>query len=257
MNELYNSFQKYFEIVIADTDELRQDVYKVRYKVLCLEERIPGFDPSFYPDGLEKDDYDSHSIHALLRFRSSGEFIGTVRLILFNPSQPEKLFPVEQNTQFNAEFYNTENFQRKHTAEVSRFVVVNRFNRRRENRRRSDAGGNENAVTSERRSSSDRRSGLNIALVLMAGVMRMSVQHDIRSWLSMMDLPLNRLLSFDGLDFIPIGPPVNYHGMRRPFFVKVKDVLQRMYAEHHDAWEVMTDCGKYDPFLSTNGTVLN
>jgi len=34
--------------------------------------------------------------------------------------------------------------------------------------------------------------------------------------------------------------------------VRVEDVLNRMYEEHRDAWEVVTDCGKYNPFLSVN-----
>ncbi|SFE61011.1 PEP-CTERM/exosortase system-associated acyltransferase [Nitrosomonas sp. Nm166] len=257
MSVLYESFQKYFEIVIADTPELLENVYRIRYQVLCVEQRIPGFEPSHYPDQLEKDDNDSHSVHSLLRLRSSGDFIGTVRLILFNPLQPEKLFPVELNTQFDPELCNMKSLSRQQTAEVSRFVVVDRFNRRKENRRKRDSTVSENSPVSSERRSSDRRSGLSIALMLMAGVMRMSVQHNIKNWLSMMDSPLNRLLSFDGLDFIQIGPPVDYHGIRRPYFVRVEDVLNRMYREHYDAWEVVTDCGKYNPSSSAHGNVLN
>ncbi len=262
MNELYESFNRYFEIVIADTPQLREQVYKIRYQVLCVEQRIPGFEPSQYPDEQERDDNDIHSTHALLKFRSTNEFIGTVRLILFNPEQPQKLFPVELNTQLDLNLCDVDKLPRQQTAEVSRFVVINRFNRRKENRRREErqpstdgtvtenrregAGqSDDGTVTEQRRVITDRRSGLTIALVLMAGVMRMSIQHNIRNWLSMMDTPLNRLLSFDGLAFIPIGPPINYHGMRRPYFVKVDDVLNRMRRDHHDAWRVLTADGKY------------
>ncbi len=250
MSELYKSFNKYFEIEIADTPQLLEQVYKIRYQVLCVEQRIPGFEPSQFPDEQEKDDNDIHSIHALLKFQSTGEYIGTVRLILFDPKQPQKPFPVELNTQLDLNLCDVDRLPRQQTAEVSRFVVINRFNRRKENRRKGEHQPGAEDAAKEQRHTPDRRSGLTIALVLMAGVMRMSMQHNIQNWLSMMDTPLNRLLSFDGLAFTPIGPAVNYHGMRRPYFVKVEDVLKRMYSNHRDAWDVLTDAGKYNP-LST------
>ncbi|SEQ36001.1 N-acyl amino acid synthase, PEP-CTERM/exosortase system-associated [Nitrosomonas ureae] len=80
----------------------------------------------------------------------------------------------------------------------------------------------------------------------MAGVMRMSVKYNIRHWLSVADPALNKLMGFYGLNFNPIGPPVNYHGIRRPYYVKVEDALEKMYNEHRDAWEVVTDCGEYN-----------
>ncbi len=255
MNELYNSFNKYFEIVIADTPQLLEQVYKIRYQVLCVEQRIPGFEPSQFPDQQEKDDDDAHSMHALLKFRSTDEYIGTVRLILFNPEQPQKLFPVELNTQLDLDLCDVDRLPRQHTAEVSRFVVINRFNRRKENRRRGDSQPSADGKETEERRTTDRRSGLTIALVLMAGVMRMSVQHNVRYWLSMVDTPLKRLLGFDGVELIPIGPPVNYHGMRRPYIVRVEEILQSMYKDHHDAWQVLTDAGKYD--LLSNQKMLN
>ena len=61
-----------------------------------------------------------------------------------------------------------------------------------------------------------------------------------------MDPALNRLLGYYGLNFYPVGPPVNYHGIRRPYYLKVEEVLNRMYEKHRDAWEVVTECGEYN-----------
>lgn len=265
MNDLYNSFQKFFEIVIADTAELLEKVYKIRYQVLCVEKRLPGFDADQCPDMLEKDCYDSHSSHALLKYRPTGDFIGTVRLILADSSQPDKLLPIELYGHTDPELCDIKTLPRVQTAEISRAVVVGQFDRRKGEERRkgerrkalSNTTTDTNKIVSHERRGADRRSALNIALVLMAGVVRMSQQYGIKNWLSIMDPALNRLLSYDGLEFNPIGPPVNYHGMRRPYFVKAEEVLTRMYATHHDAWEVVTDCGKYDLFLSSDKKVLN
>lgn len=252
MNELYNSFQKYFEIVRADTAELLEVVYRLRYKVFCIEH---GFlEASSYPNGIEKDEYDDHSSHALLRFRSSGDYIGSARLILFNPKQPEKPFPVELYTQIDPALCNIKDLPRQQIAEISRFVIVSKFQRRKEDRLNNDGGGrrkNNNVcpATKERRSADrrDHRVTPPLALLLAAGIIRLSVEQNINNWLSVMDPALNRLLGYYGLELNPIGPLVDYHGLRRPYFGKVLDVLDRMYKEHHDAWEVVTDCGKYSP----------
>ncbi len=262
MNETYKSFQKYFEIVIADTNELLEIVYRLRYQVFCLEH---GFlDASFYPNKLERDDYDSHSSHALLRFRSSGEFIGTVRLILFNPLKPEKPFPVELYTQLDPALCNIKTLPRQQVAEISRSLVVKQFDRRKGERRESKLEEpSENTVTvikdrrSSDRRSSDRRSTPHLSLLLMAGVMHMSAKYNIKHWLSATEPALNRLLGYYGLDFNPIGPPVNYHGIRRPYYAKVEDVLNKMYTEHYDAWEVVTDCGQYNPFPPVRRNILD
>jgi N-acyl amino acid synthase of PEP-CTERM/exosortase system len=239
MNDLYKSFHEFFEIVIADTSELLEIVYSIRYQVLCVQNTFPNMNAVDYPDRLEKDEYDDHSCHVLLRFRPSGEFVGTARLILSGLLQPEKLFPAELNTQLDPALCDIKALPRRQTAEISRFVVVSQFDRRKEDRR-----------------STERRFTPHLSLLLMAAVMRMSTKYNIRNWLSVMDPSLNRLLGYYGLGFNPIGPLVNYHGLRRPYFAKVEDVLNRMYKEHHDAWEVVTECGKYHPFLVTHKKVL-
>ncbi|MDH5553394.1 MAG: PEP-CTERM/exosortase system-associated acyltransferase, partial [Nitrosomonas sp.] len=83
-----------------------------------------------------------------------------------------------------------------------------------------------------------------------ASVVRMCDHSDIRNWLSVMDPALNRLLSSFGLDLDPIGPTIEYHGLRQPYFMKVADALDKMKKKNHEAWEVVTDHGKYCSFLA-------
>lgn len=249
MSDLYKSFHQFFEIVIADTAELLENVYKIRYQVLCIQNTFPNMSADDYPDELEKDEYDDHSCHALLRFRPSGDFIGAVRLILYNPLQPEKLFPVELNTQLDPTLCNIRALPRQQIAEISRSVVLKKFERRKGERRETKTEKIDENITDKDRRATDRRSTPHLSLLLMAGVLRMSVKYNIRHWLSATDPAINRLLGFYGLNFNPIGPPVSYHGIRRPYYVKVEDVLNKMHKEHHDAWEVLTDCGEYSPIL--------
>lgn len=268
MTELYRGFLNFFEIVKADTPELLEKVYKIRYQVLCVEKRLPGFDAFNHPNQMEIDEYDRHSSHILLRYRLTGEYIGTVRLILSDFTNLNKLWPVQIYGNVDSEICDIKQLPSEQTAEISRFVVVSQFDRRKGDRRKpelvADKGellerrSTDSATAGERRATdsatagerraTDRRTAPNIALALMAGVVMMSVDCNIRYWLSVMDPALNRLLSYDGLEFNAIGPVIDYHGLRRPYYVRMQDVLCRMRLDHYDAWEVVTNCGEYDPF---------
>ncbi|AHK80773.1 hypothetical protein M911_13930 [Ectothiorhodospira haloalkaliphila] len=68
-----------YEVVVADTREMRRIHHRLRYQVYCLE---TGYeDPAAFPDGMERDEWDEYSIPFLVRHRPSGEWIGTMRLI--------------------------------------------------------------------------------------------------------------------------------------------------------------------------------
>ncbi|GKS68726.1 N-acyl amino acid synthase, PEP-CTERM/exosortase system-associated [Nitrosomonas sp. PY1] len=256
MNDSYSGFRSFFEIVVADTPELLEAVYRIRYQVLCVQNSFPDMNASDYPDQLEKDEYDDHSCHALLRFKSTGQYIGAVRLILPDPNDSEKLLPVEVNTHVDSKLCDLKNIHRADMAEISRAVILSQFDRRKgerrksrdgESRRSDDSKSNGNVIRSDKdRRASDRRSTPHLSLLLMACVMRLSVKHNIKYWISAMEPALNRLLRFYGLNFHCAGPTVNYHGIRRPYCIKVEEVLSRMYKENYESWEVLTECGKYN-----------
>lgn len=252
MGELFDAYQKYFEIEIADTQTLRNEAYRLRYQVLCMEDRIPGFDASEYPEGLEKDTYDKRALHALLKHRPSGKFIGTVRIVLPDSRNPNKPFPLEAYTDTNldTDFFSKNKLSRQHTVEISRFIVISEFQRRKD-----DFLYPHNTVDNSVSSHSEghchfpkeRRVTINLTLILMAAVVRMSVQNGIKNWLSFMHPALNRRLRYSGLDFTPIGPLVDCHGLRRPYFVKIEDILHRTQKGYHDVWEILTNQGQYLP----------
>src|ERR1700710_2116791 len=70
---------RYFTSRIVDDDpELLQESFNLRYQVYCLER---GFLPAEnYPDELEKDSFDRHSVHiGVLNLQN--ELVATARLI--------------------------------------------------------------------------------------------------------------------------------------------------------------------------------
>jgi hypothetical protein len=95
-NSLVDLFNKYFEVVPADTPEKLLQAYRLRYEVYCKEALIPGFHPENYPEGLEYDQYDERSVHSLLMHKPSGLIAGTVRIILPDQDKLDTKFPVEK-----------------------------------------------------------------------------------------------------------------------------------------------------------------
>ncbi|WP_157678253.1 GNAT family N-acyltransferase [Oleiphilus messinensis] len=66
-------------LVWANTDELREESYRIRYEVYC---RHLGFeDEQKYPEGQESDRFDLISNHFLVQDLETSNYVGTVRLV--------------------------------------------------------------------------------------------------------------------------------------------------------------------------------
>lgn len=235
MNEIYDAFHEFFELVDADSPALKNEVYRLRYRVFC--EETSTFDAKHYPDHLEKDEYDDHSIHILLRHRATGTYVGTVRLIRQDPKCPDKPFPIEKYSQIDSKQVKVNDLPRQEIIEISRFAILKEYTKR----RGISASMNQTGAVTERRRFP------NIGLALVVGIMRACSVYNISHWLSVMEPTLNRLLSYYGSNLEPIGPLVEYHGMRRPYHVPLREVLDRMYKNHRNVWELMTDYGNTWP----------
>ena len=242
MNDIVAAFHEYFEVIRANTPELLREVFRLRYQVLCIEQRLPGFDASRYPDEYERDNYDDHSSHVLLLHRPSGNFVGTARLILPDPDHPKKFFPLELHTRLDPLLFDLGTLPRQHTAEVSRLLIMRRFRQRQEDNGKFES----NTVVEDSRIKKPRRFP-HPMLALVVGLISMSAEHKITHWVSIMDPALNRLLSHYGLQHDPIGPIAEHHGPRRPYHLDLTSMLDRMYINHKQIWELLTDYGKVRP----------
>ena len=243
MASLYDISHKYFEVITAENDELLENVHRLRYQVLCEEKRLPGFEAAPKSNRKETDHYDRDSVHVLLRHLPTQEFIGTARLILASRIDFNKKLPIELHTRFDPGMFSVDSLQRTRTAEISRFLVVKKFSQYTEGWRQSSLGTVNDEVGE--RTKANRNSSLSIALILSEGIVRLSVKYNIINLLSIMDPSLNRLLGFYGLNFDPIGSYVEYHGLRRPYYLNLKNLLARIHRENFTFWEVLTNRGKW------------
>lgn len=249
--KLIDIFYDYFEVIPANTPELLEAAYHLRYQVFCVE---TGFeDINQFPAKVEMDEFDKYSIHSLLKHQSTGHFAGTVRLILPQPDT-EKCFPVHRITHHPL-FFDKKEFPPDKVAEVSRFAISKEFRKRRgELDSPSAASEYDETSPDERRVISHITSGLeerrvipHITLGLIAGLVRMSAENGIQHWFCVVERPLLRLLSRYGLYLVPCGSIVEYHGKRQPCYAHLDQFLETARKERPDVWELLTLEGKICP----------
>lgn len=123
---LADDFARTFEILIADTDELRARVYRLRHRVFCEE---LGYELD--SDGtLEADECDAQSIHCLLRHRASGLDTGCVRLVL--PLAGGGGLPFESYglRYIDRKLFDWKQIDSRQCCEISRLAVASNFRRR-------------------------------------------------------------------------------------------------------------------------------
>ena len=214
MEDAIGAVQQEITVELADTPELVREAHRLRYQVYCLERgyKLEG-------DGLEIDEYDVRARHVVLCHRQSGEVVGTVRLVLSSAENPGHSFPLQHVSHFPLE----EHLPIGRTAEVSRFALPKH------------------------------RPGLSMAstsimrLGLVQGLVRISQELGLTHWCAVMEPSLLRLLQRTAIHFEPLGPPVDYHGIRQPCYAAIDPILARMARECPDVWSFVTGSGLWWP----------
>jgi len=234
------AFKDYFEMVPATTTELKNEVFKLRYQVYCLE--IHGYDPGVFPDGMEYDEFDKHSAHYLIRHRKTNGFAATTRLILPDRQNPSGLFPLERHCVIDQPEL-IQAIDRRQLAEVSRFCVSKAFKQRKNEANFLTSGrpnGNAHAFTQN-----ERRVFPHIALALFACLIRASHEHDIHYWCASMEPAFLRFISMFGVYPVKIGPISDYHGDRLPCIIKLDEMLNAVAEKNGQVWDLFTDEGRF------------
>jgi len=81
----------------------------------------------------------------------------------------------------------------------------------------------------------------SVTLGLMRAIVQMSMENGITDWFAVMEPSLLRLLCRFGIYFVPIGPLVEYHGLRQPCYSDLDTLLERVRQEHYDLWEFVME----------------
>src|SRR5262245_21194966 len=204
-------YWSWFSAEPAQTDELRDVSFQLRYRVYCIENAFES--PN--PDGKECDEHDQHAVHSLLTYRPTGVPAGTVRLVLPLEDDPHNSFAL-QSVCHDPLLRDPLKFPVHTTAEVSRFCISKEFRRR--------LGDTDEEVV-EMSVDEERRILPHLSLGLIESLVRMSVEYGITHWCAVMEPTLLRLLTRLGIHFDPIGPVIEYHGRRQPCYIPLEILL--------------------------------
>ena len=207
-----------YRLLPVVTSDDRRKAFRLRYQVYCVEKKYEACDEAL---GMESDPFDERSVHTLL-VDAQENAVGNVRLILPNYTQLDQSFPIQKICSHR--MVHDRQFIFSGAAEVSRFAISKSLGEK----------GQQGAPALP-----------VLSLGLMRGVVRMSREHGVDELLAVMEPALIRLLSRCSIHFSPIGPLVDYHGMRQPCHANLTRLLQRTETESPAVWAFITDNGKY------------
>ena len=224
-------FDTYFRAVSADTQELIEQAFALRYQVYCLERQFE--DPGEQQGKLETDEFDRHAVHSLVFHRPQEEPIGTARLIL--PQARPHSLPIQDLLKKSG--LSACNYFPNHTvAEVSRFAISKEY------RRRKVEGGAIPEAEARRE-----RHGHLPCLGLVQMLLRQSIELGVEYWAAVMEPQLLRMLALMGIRFQPVGPLVSYHGLRQPSFCHLPVMMRNMALTKPESWAVVSNNGELMP----------
>lgn len=222
-SDIAEHFFKYFSLSVADTPELQQEVYKIRYQVYCEELQYEPKEE--FIDGMEQDIYDSRSIHCLLKHQFSDRYIGCVRIVLCNLDQLDDNFPLEQIFQHDFELTETDSY---HYAEISHLAITGDF-RQRPGEKNSSVGllffeNQPHSFSTPR----ERRIFPLTSLSLYLSCISLLLNFNIENAFTIMEATLSRHLRLCGIPSCLVGDFVNFHGKQAPFLLSPMNIMSSM-----------------------------
>ena len=220
-----STFDDFFEIILADTQEARNKHYNIRYQVYC--EELNYEDPTQFPDKLEydewdpKDDLDQCSVPFLIRLKHSKQWIGAMRIVHYNGySLPlEDTCSLEQKT-------NT------HSIEISRLCLIKEI---RKPHTQNSYGINETDKTycspsfdqnnsQVKQFYSSPEAKVSIIWGLLNAAYQYSDFNNIKNWYLLSSKALARIIKRQGFNIEKVGPNCQHRGQRSPYCIALSDI---------------------------------
>lgn len=235
----YQYYWHIFDVVKADSDELRERVFHLRYDVFCKENH---FENPVEGAELERDSYDGRAHHHLLIHRDSGEDAGTVRVLLPDSDHPQESFPLQNACDHPLLMIDSKIMN---MAEISRFCMAKKFRQRPLDGRILPAYYEVEAETDKTSLGQFFRRRIPYAPL---GLLRMAFETALESNIPDMVIALDptnfRSMKRIGLSYRVLGPRIDTQGTQQPVVFNIKHVLDNMAMENPECWEIVSDQGR-------------
>jgi N-acyl amino acid synthase of PEP-CTERM/exosortase system len=201
--EPYLRLTDFFNFKLAFSDNDKKHFYKLRHEVFCQE---LSYKMNIL-NGVEQDDYDHSSIHCIIEHKHTGITAGGLRVITLDSSleKPASKLPIEEQYKNKLPEFIIE-IPRKNICEASRLVISRHF-------REGLTYNHEPFIKDEKSTFPYLIIGLFLSSYAIAELF--NKQH----MFAMMEPTLPRLLRKYGFNFIKVGDPIHYHGIREPYYI--------------------------------------
>jgi len=215
---LGSSFKKYFEIVPAYSDELKNEAFRVRHQVYCEDLHYE----SEQSNKLETDDYDVYSLHLLIRYVKTNEFVGCTRIILPQSGVTGYSLPFEEICAPTLDRSIVDTLPRNCIGEVSRLAVISRFRQRKGDMKASVT------ISKDDYGTIDQPRFPFITIGLYFGTIELARKHGISYLFILTEKRLARHFGRLGANVQFIGDPIDHHGRRIPSMLNVNEIISNM-----------------------------
>lgn len=226
-------FASFFKPDVSNSESSVKASFGIRHLVYAEELKLEPENEQ----RLETDEFDSQSLHCLIQHVGTERFAGTVRII--RSETPEEKLPIEKYCEHSItqDELHPKNFARKDIVEISRLAVPSEFRRRQMDRFDGAATGGINEATY---SEKELRCFPFIAIGLYLTATAVLMQRNIHHCYVMVEPRLARSMRLVGLDFKQIGPVVDYHGKRAPFFINPMEVQASLRPGFNELLDTIT-----------------
>ncbi len=214
-------FTEFLQPEVATTEQLRDEVFKIRHNVYCEELAFE----EVKEEGKEQDEFDNQSIFSMIKHKPSDIYTSCVRIVKSN--SPEELLPIEKfcmDAIQNEEFH-PKNFKRSEICEISRLAVKADFRRRKTDKFKGSAIG---AISENTYSETELRCFPFIAIGLYMAAATLAIETGVKHAYVMMEPRLARSMKFVGIKFVQIGEAIDYHGLRAPYYINPNIFMENL-----------------------------
>lgn len=235
---LAEHFKQYFSLQKALTNELKNQVYQLRYDVYCDEFQYE----KNCLEHREVDTFDQYSQHILIKHNTSGRFAGCVRLVTPPAHHLEAPFPFEEcclSSVDTKQFMRIAEEGRQFIGEISRLAVHRDF-RRRPGESSNPYGANM-SQNNLQTSADEQRLFPFISVSLYLASAAIALENGLKYVIVMMEPRLSRLLARFGIRFARIGEEMEYHGIRAMFYIDRKMLFDNLKPELRELFDFVAE----------------
>ena len=231
--DLGETFKQYFEIIPAYPETLKEEVYRIRHRVYCED---LGYEQTTL-ERREIDKYDAHSLHLLLRSTQKNEFIGCVRIICTQPSNPEQLLPFQESCAavLDRSIIDPAKLPRHKIAEASRLAVVSDY------RRRKGEATTAISISDEDFGSSQQPRFPYIPVALFFGTFNLAHAIGIEHLFILTEERLAKHFNKIGFNIKQIGEPIEHRGKRIPSVFDVSSTINSIRPNLQSLYRAVSD----------------